>query len=180
MSDGITDSYRDQRRAECYEEFLSCLADHLEQPSDEKASLLLKAASETDQVPRGLMSGQTNLSIGLSGLLEKLLARDEKIWGNLLMSAYGGYPDKSFYRLKKISPFEDKVLLKVEYGIGFVSLHGDFQNFLDRFVGKEKNLKIYDGDSYLVTIPEEALSGAGVTWLNSGISGVKGPRKARE
>jgi len=180
MSDGITDSYRDQRRAECFEDFLSCLADHLEQSSDEKISRLLKAASETDQVPRGLMSGRTNLSEGLSGLLEKLLAGDEQTWGNLLMTAHGGYPDKSFYRLKKVSPFKDKILLKMDYGIGFVSLHGDFQNFLDKFVGSEKNLKIYDGDSYLVTISKEAFNGAGVVWLKSGISGVKGPRKARE
>ena len=181
MSDGITDSYRDQRRAECFANFLLRLVVFLEDGSSsvEKLELLKQAASQTDDVPRGLMSGQTSLSEGLNTLIANLQKKDERTWGNLLMTAHGDLPDISFYRLKKLSPFKDKILLQVDYGCGFVTLRGDFQNFIDNLIRFDKNLKVYDADTYLITLPKETMNEVTVVWLKCGISGVRGPRKAR-
>lgn len=180
MSDGITDSYRDQSRAEEYEKFLGRLADYLENPNEEKLAVLKLAGEQTDRIPRGLMSGQTDISSRMENLLAKLFENDERVWGKLLLNAHGDFPEKSFYRLKKLSPFRDQILLEVDYGIGFVTLRGDFQELIDKTINTAHNMKIYDGDKYLVVIPADVLKEAKVVWMECGISGVKAPRKARE
>ena len=180
MSDGITDSYRDQRRAECYEKFLCWLADYIENPTEESLASLKLAGEQTDRIPRGLMGGQTNIASGLENLLAKLLEGNERFWGGLLLSAHGGCPDESFRKLKKVSPFKDKIIIGVEYGIGFVNLIGEAKELFDRIIGKEQNMKIYDGDTYLAAIPKDVLKDTQIVWLKSGVSGVKGPRKAKE
>ncbi|MDP3730931.1 MAG: hypothetical protein Q8R34_00290 [bacterium] len=180
MSDGITDSYRDQRRAEAYEEFLCRLADYIENPIEENLTVLKSAGEQTDGVPRGLVSGRTDISSGIEDLLKALFENDERIWGKLLLNAHGGYPEEGFRKLKRLSPFKDKIIVEVDYGIGFVSLSGEFQNLIDKVIGGAHNMKTYDGDSYMLAIPNDVLKDANVVWLKCGIGGVKGSRKARE
>ncbi|MEK7151092.1 MAG: hypothetical protein AAB784_00045 [Patescibacteria group bacterium] len=179
MSDGITDSYRDTRRGELYDDFLLALADYLAKKTEANLTLLKKTANLVDDVPRGLMSGRTNLAQGLDDMLNKLLAQDKRTWGKLLGTALNTYPTKVYKRLKCMSPFDGQVLIAVDYGIGFVNLHGDIQNFLDHYIQRDKNMKIYDADKYIVAIPESALTQSDVTWLHCGYFGVKEPRKQR-
>jgi hypothetical protein len=179
MSDGITDSYRDQRRAEDYEYFLDCLVGYLEKQIGENLVAVKKAAAATDAVPRGLMSGRTNLSDGLDGLLEKLLEKDERMRGKLLFSAHNIYPPTAFEKLKGLSPFKNRLLVWVDYGIGFVNLRGELQGLIDKAIARGRNMKIYDADKYLLTLPESVLNRTEVIWLDCGYLGIKEPRKAR-
>lgn len=184
MSDGITDSRRDQKRGERYEDFLEVLADFLlEQPSQEGYKLLERAAASVDGVPRGLMSGRTSLSAGLAVMVNELRIGNEKTWAKLLLSAAGGYPTKTFKRLKEISPFRDRILISVDYGLGFVHIGGELESFLANFIGNVNGLKTYNADSYLVAIGKidrGVLENAKLVWLGCGISGIKGPRSAKE
>ncbi len=182
MSDGITDSYRDQRRGECYGDFLKVLANFLEKPSTAEGCQAVKQAAErVDGVPRGLISGRTSLSGGLSVMVEKLREGDEKTWGTLLLSAVGSYPTAVFKKFKSISPFKGKVLISVDYGFGFVNIGGEFEHFLDHFIAGINGFKIYDADHYIVALDEYSFKkGAELVWRSCGVSGVKGPRKATD
>lgn len=179
MSDGITDSYRDQERAERYRDFLKAVVKFIENQTPENLTLLTRAAEAVDGVPRGLLSGTTKLAKGLQALIDGLIVKDPKVWGNLLLTAVGDLPDKTYKKLKALSPFAGKVLIGVDYGIGFVHLNGEIQSVLDQIICNRENLKVYDADHYIVAIPESALADAQVTWLRCGIYQVKEPRKAR-
>ena len=180
MSDGITDSYRDQRRCECYDDFLESLADYLENKTDENLKELKSATKSVDDVPLGLMTGSTKLVQGLDKMLAQLLAQDKRTWGALLLTVVGSYPNNTFIKLKAMSPFAGQVLISVEYGIGFVHLGGELESFLGNIIANQKNLKTYDADKYLVNIQESALAKAKVTWLGCGYYQIKEPRKARQ
>lgn len=180
MSDGISDSYRDQERGERYEYFLKVLAEFLEKSDAPSCPALEAAAKDLDRVPRGLITGRTNISAGLSVMVKKLREGDERTWGGLLLSAVSNYPRDVFNRLKAISPFKDKVLISVDYGCGFVTLEGEFESFLAEFIAKDNGLKVYDADDYLVAVDKDVLKNAKLVWLRCGIGGVKGPRKANE
>lgn len=180
MSDGITDSYRDQRRTEYYEAFLKLLAVYLEQQTDENLRKLKSAAGSVDDVPRGLITGQTDLVKCLDDMLAELLATNKRRWALLLLTAINMYPQATYLRLKAMSPFAGKILIQVDYGMNFVTIRGELQYFLDRIIQRERNMKIYEGDDYLVTFPESAMDNVEVEWLRCGIYGVKGPREARK
>lgn len=180
MSDGITDSYRDQRRAECYDDFLKILVSYLENQTEENFKRLKSTAESVDGVPRGLMTGQTSFAKGLDQVVARLIENDPRIWGRLLLTAVNSYPNKVYKRLKKLSPFAGKILIEVDYGIGFVNLRGEIQPVLDQIIGTRDNLKVYDADRYLVIIPESALAEAEVNWLRCGYYQIKEPRKARQ
>ena len=180
MSDGITDSYRDQRRGECYDEFLESLAGYLENKTQENLRVLRMAAESVDGVPRGLMTGQTNLAQGLDQVIGRLAENDQRTWGELLLIAVDRYHKDTYKRLKKLSPFTGKILIGVDYGCGFVTLKGETQQALDQIIGGRDNLKTYDTDKYLVVLPESVLAKAKVVWLRCGYLGIKEPRKARQ
>jgi|SRR3989344_5736891 len=179
MSDGITDSYRDQKRGERYDKFLKLLADYLENKTPGNLQTLKLVAESVDGVPRGLMTGKTRLAQDLDSMLVGLQENDQRTWGELLLTAIGRYPDQVYGRLKKLSPFASKILISVDYGLGFVTFGGELESILADAIGGKENLKIYDTDKYLVAIPESALTKAKVIWLRCGIHGVKEPRKAR-
>lgn len=179
MSDGITDSYRDQERGERYEAFLKNLEMYLREQTEESLNLLKRAADRLNGVPRGLMSGQTNLAQGLDAMLAKLLAQDKRTWGLLLSTAVDAYPRTVYTKLKQRSPFANQTLISVNYGMGFANIGGEIQRLLDNIIGSHNDLKIYDADRYLVAIPTDILKTADVTWLKCGIYGVKEPRKFR-
>ena len=179
MSDGITDSYRDQRRADRYGDFLKAVARFIENQTPDNLKLLTGAAEAVDDVPRGLMSGTTNLAKGLQSLIDGLVGNDPKVWGNLLLTAAEDPRDKTYKKLKALSPFAGKILIQVDYGIGFVTLRGEIQSVLDQIICNGSNLKVYDADDYLVAIPEFAFVNAQVTWLRCGYYQIKEPRKAR-
>lgn len=181
MSDGITDSYRDERRAKRYEDFLDVLALYIENQTPENFNELKSAAKAVDDVPRGLISGPTKLAEGLDDMVGKLIERDKKTWGKLLLGSMGLYPKNTYKKLKNLSPFAGQLLIGVDYGLRFVTLDGEeLQEFLDHLIGNRKNLKIYDADKYLVTLPESIIERAEVTWLRCGIYGIKEPRKNRK
>ena len=179
MSDGITDSYRDQEREERYGDFLVSLANYLENKTPKILRALNAAASAVDDMPRGLMIGQTNLAQDLDLMTTRLIENDQRTWGQLLSTALGRYPGKVYKRLKKLSPFAGKILIEVDYGCGFVNLRGEIRPALDQIIQNVSNLKIYDADKYIVAIPESALAQAKVTWLHCGYFAIKEPRKAR-
>ncbi|MBI4160486.1 MAG: hypothetical protein HY506_01100 [Candidatus Yanofskybacteria bacterium] len=178
MSDGITDSNRDARRGELYDQFLRALANYIKDKTEENLDNLRQAAESVDDVPRGLMSERTDLASGLNKILAALISNDKKVWGSLLLIA-AGRNESEYRRLKKLSPFADDIIVGVDYGMGFVNLRGDVQHFIDDIISRDKNMKIYDADRYLLAIPKSSFSGVEVVWLRCDKYGVKESRKAR-
>ena len=173
MSDAFTDIARDGTRAGRYLGYLAQVVEYLKNPTVANRRKVESAANQTDSVARGYSSGQTNLSSELGKRLENLRKGNKTTWARLL---WGVEPCQRLYdELLEISPFKGKVLLKIDYGMGFVNVK---KGGLDEVI-EGANLKAGDCDDYLLAIPKEALKAIDITWVGCGISGVKGPRDSK-
>lgn len=179
MSDALTDIGRDEERRRNFDEYLANVKKYLENQTAENLAKVLKTAEDTDSVRGGYWSGKTNLRKNAEASLAELLANDKKAWTKFLsMLLANEHP--MFQELKAMSPFKGKMLIFVDYGCGFVHLKGELQSMLDTYIRQNKNLRIYDGDKYLVALPMPDLEKTEVEWVHCGYLGAKNPRKADE
>lgn len=179
MSDAFTDMARDNERARNFDAYLKSVKEYLENPTTENLAKALEAAENMDSVRGGYWSGKTNLRKNAEASLAELRANDKKAWTKFLaMLLENEHP--MLQEFKSMSPFKDKMLIFVDYGCGFVHLKGELQSMLDQYIRQNKNLRIYDGDKYLVALPMPDLEKTEVEWVHCGYLGAKGPRKADE
>lgn len=146
MSDGITDMYRDERRAQDYNAFLDKLLKYLETPSETSYEELTEVAESVDSVPRGLAGGRTTLIVRLEEQVQNLKKGDKKEWAFLLSNF--DYYSPRYQRFKAISPFDKNLLLFVNYGHGFANIHSPE---LHEAITSADFLT-FDGDKYLVEV----------------------------
>src|SRR5437899_1246231 len=112
MSDAMTDIGRDQARSEAYERYLEALTDYLESPGDTKLLLLKGLAEAVDSVKRGYWgSGNTKLASSLDETLYRLESKDRLGWGRFLLQL--GPHNRFYKRLKKLSPYDGKIIVGV-------------------------------------------------------------------
>ena len=181
MSDALTDIARDQSRGEKYRNFLELLTDYLESKDKTKDALkkIIEAARETDSVRGGYWGGRTKLFHGLLQRINALEKGDESEWARLLAEMNSRYP--LYKRVKAISPFVGKMLIHVGYGRGFVNFDrdtGDLANFLSQAIAKGKGWETYQGDAYMVVLPEPTAQEIEVIWLER--YGKDGPTQIEE
>jgi len=173
MSDGLTDIARDQRRGIEHVSYLGCLLDYLKNPSEANYIKIEKASEATDDVPRGYFGGRTKLTKGLKERVEKLKQGDKREWARLLWVFIDS--GKLYREFKEISPFKGKLLLKVDYGRGFVNIKSEE---LDEILRK-RDFKTYDCDDYLIAVDvSEDSEKIDVEWARCGISGQDCPRNS--
>jgi len=177
MSDALTDIARDQRRSERYREYLEQLVKYLKNPSDQNYKKLEESAQITDSVPRGLWQGQSELEKGLLERAKKLKEGDKREWARTLWDLE---EESTIYRkLKEISPFNRKFLIKVDYGDGFVAIGGELQSKIEDSI-YERDYQTRDCDDYLLVLDglDEILAKSEVIWTRCGIMNQNVPRNS--
>lgn len=173
MSDAFTDIARDEDRAANYLDYLTKVAEYLNNSTKENCERVKSAAQNTDSVKRGYWNGRTGLSSGLDELLERLKQGDKTEWARLLWTVE---PYNSIYQeLSNLSPFKGQVLLKVDYGVGFVDVG---KEGLDGVI-EGAGFKAGDCDDYIISISPEVLKQMEIVWVRCGMSKVKGPRDSK-
>lgn len=187
MSGGPSDLLKDKRRNNYYIEYLEAIIKFIKivQKTGEQDKKLLdniiEAAKRIDSVSCGYYTGQTNLSRDIKEIIEKLINQDKEAWAKLLApicSQSSGYY-YIYQELKSLSPFDNKMLLYVDYGRGFVSISGEIKELIDKAIRK-KEWKTYDCDEYLLAMPLPPTEDMEITWLHCGILGVDGPRPTNQ
>jgi len=172
MSDALNDIAADERRAKHYDDYVEALLDHIEgQASVEQ---VVQAARQTDGVSGGYWGGRTNLSMTVEDRIEKLRSGDEKEWSRLLEALSREPWSNRYHRAKALSPWRDRLLIHVNYGMGFNTIRCPD---LDAIVARA-DMKTYDCDHYTIVVkvtPEEP----GVVWTGCGILGQEGPREVK-
>lgn len=168
MSDALSDIARDQARGRCYSSYLEAICVYLADPSEEKRQVVIAAASDTDTVRGGYFGSKTNFSDDVANLLEGLKNGDKPTWAKFLSSLCSNQHDYAV--LRTFSPFQDRTLVFVNYGCGFVTLYGDIQPLLDSIIHDE-NMRTYDCDKYLVSLSRLDTAKAEVLWIKCGGSG---------
>lgn len=133
---------------------------------------VFKEARRTDGVRTGY-ENEVHFEGRINLIIDGLLGHSKEAWAKFLFVLQD---DSDFQRFKKLSPFADQLIVAVDYGIGFVHLHGDVENFLSSVIGGEKKLMTYDADDYLVVLPRPDTKKAEVFWVGNGCSDVSGPR----
>jgi len=187
MSDALSEIARDEERYSEMNSFYEQLVNYLEKPSREKFDALNEAAKETDFIRGGFNSGKTDISSKLEGKINELSSGDKTSWARLLIDVYDRRNDMEgiYSRLKKLSPYADKVLFHIDYGRGFSNIDRimEIQEMMHNKI-ESSGMKICDADKYLLAFDrkdfEKFLEKTSVDWVRCGIYGVKGPRKQRE
>jgi len=185
MSGGPSDLMRDSERSDYYIEYLEAIARFIKifQKNGEQDKKLLdkiiKTAKMVDGVPRGYNTGQTNLSKDIDQKIQNLINQDKETWAKLLAPICSQPLEyyNIYQKLKSLSPFNDKILIYVDYGHGFVTIKGELGEFIARAIQKNKGWKTYDGDEYLLAIPLPSMEDAEITWLRCHTRNVNGPRQ---
>jgi hypothetical protein len=76
-----------------------------------------------------------------------------------------------YRKFKNLSPFKDKTLIHIDYGIGFARINifelGE-REFTDKL--RQEDFMVYDADKYLMTIPfrKDLLKDAEILHIGSG------------
>lgn len=178
MSDGLTDVSRDQERGRQYSIYTESLLNYLKNKSKVNYKKLIKDAENVDGVRGGYFGSRTNILGRLEEHVKKLTEGDERAWA-ILLNKYRPW-DPNYQALKEMSPFKEKTLALVDYGVGFVNI--DIKGFEDKVsdVLRKKNLKTYDCDDYMLILPklDELVENSRIIWLRCGILGMEGPRTA--
>lgn len=174
MSDALTDGYKAERRYREFERYLHTIKDYVLNPDELHLKQAVAVAETIDWRER------TKFAKGLENLLIKLIATNEGIkkdaWAKLLASALGSI---YFKPLKEASPFRDKASLLIDYGQGFVRPDtGELTDFISQAI-REKEMRTYDCDKYLVFLPAPKTEDMEIFWIDCDIDGIKGPRKPK-
>lgn len=157
MTDASTAIGRDQEREKGIHYFLNGVKSYL------KGNLSLKKvkerAEQVSDIRGGYFGGQIDLTVDLEETLKGLKKRDKQIWADFLYN-YWILPE-----LYELSPFDSKILFRVEYG-GSRNAYVDFSNRVDiksfkrgliledtiAKIIQDKGWITYGNDHYLVAI----------------------------
>lgn len=148
MSDGMSDMARESREADAAASYLRQLVKHLGNPSElsRKAIIALGLG-----LPNSWRYGYGNFRRDewprfMKKNLAKLEAGDKAAWSQLLRLALESSP-ASYRRLKKVSPFKNRLLLFIDYDGGSAEalLTGDVSRLLS---GKATSEEVVDGVTY--------------------------------
>lgn len=184
MSDALNDIARDEQRQEFLNEYLFRVKKYILNPNQDTFKAVVKAAEMTDLVDNGYFGVRTNISENIENHLKGLISKDKTVketeWAKLLSLAIHTY---RFNELKAMSPFADKMIFLVDYGMGFVNIRGPewLKDTIAKAI-KNHGMKTYDCDDYLVIMPKIEIKTEEIKaiWLRCGISGVNGPRRPNE
>ena len=151
---GLEDVSREFERGYFYSSFLGSVVKYLKDSSPENYVEVENFAKDTDSVRGGYFTlGHTNLSGGLKDRFDKLRGGDKVSWAKLLFQLEELYSRgyNLFPAAKEISPFKDRSLFFVDYGIGFSNM-GHKGADIHRII-ENKGFTIFDCDKYLVSFP---------------------------
>lgn len=115
MSDGITDSYRDQQREERIIRLLEAMIGFVAGDTPATRQRAIAAALACDDVPRGLFGAPTNYAATIEPTLDKLAARDLRAWAQLLALAAANDGYLLFKKLLECSPWAGKRMAIVKF-----------------------------------------------------------------
>ena len=195
MSDGSTDIARDQRRGALFQGFIEYLIKTLkkiriEGIQSETVTVMIREleekAKETDAVGTGYFGGRTNLVQNLKDWVSGLAENDSQVWARLLASMFPRHLDfinPKYVELKRISPFNGKRIMLINYGLGFVMVYVDHKIRAsvdyDRLID-ERGWRTRDGDKYLLGISGSKSKGfqTEIIWLGSGVFDPEGRYQA--
>lgn len=174
MSDALTDIARDERRHEYFCDFVASVIDYCVTPNDHTHQIVLQDAKSCDSVPTGYWRGQTALAKGIEDWLQKLLNQDEFIWIKWLLriqyntrehEGYSRYKMSLYDKAKSLSPYKNKTIVEMDYGIGFAHVGGEIKNSIDKLI-ETNGLMTYDADRYAIIL-DQPIQGK-VVWLGNG------------
>lgn len=190
MSDAMTEIAADQSREERFADFLEDLIDYLRSPTEEGRQKVLAAAEATDSIGRGYFGGRTDLASGLDEAITNLEASDKAAWARILWLTHGQdvyvwrshggeahHVRQFFAELKEMSPFKGQLIAFADYGIGFVRLSGEWEDFVAKVINHH-DLKTSDGDKYFVVLDGVKPETSEVVWLGSNYPKQDEPRPA--
>ena len=143
--------------------------------TEDNRRAVIEAAYETDCVPHGYWGNRTDFSKNIEKELELLQNSDKNAWAKFLFNLKDEHDFKEF---KSLSPFADKFVVAVNYGCGFVNLHGDIVPFVDSLIHNRLGWKTYDCDQYVLVLDKPNEGAVDGFWVRCGICGIKGPRAA--
>ncbi|MBI2635231.1 MAG: hypothetical protein HYW79_01665 [Parcubacteria group bacterium] len=181
MSDALSDIARDEERSARFGFFLDKVIEYVKNPSQDTLKIAVGAVEAVDNVGRGYFGGPTNLGNNMENHLNGLVSEDKTIketeWAKLLALSI---KSQQFQKLKALSPFADKLVVFVDYGMGFVYIMGleFFKDLIAKSI-KSQGMKTYDCDDYLIIMPPIEIKPEEIKaiWLRCGIFGINGPRK---
>lgn len=120
MSDALTDIARDQERGAFFQRYLLRIKEYVLNPNSDTSKAVVEAAETVDSIRRGYWTSETDLSENIENRLKRLVSEDKIVkeaeWAKLLGIAI---KSSQFQELKALSPFADKTVAFVDYGMGF-------------------------------------------------------------
>lgn len=191
MSDAMTDIARDQARGALFQGFIEYLIKTIkkirtEGLQSETVTVMMgeleEKAKETDAVGTGYFGGRTNLAQNFKDWVSGLAENDSQVWARLLASMFPrklDFVNPRYTQLKRISPFNGKKMMLIDYGMGFVMVYVDHKRRAsvdyDRLID-ERGWRTRDGDTYLLCISGSKSEGfqTEIIWLGSGVFDNKG------
>lgn len=118
MSDGISDAYRDERRARCYECYIDALVKHLRLVKNNESlkviadslEKVIDLAKATDTIPRGLFGNQTAIAKHVEERIQEMVDGNEAVW-TCFLSGFNDFELPIYQEAKALSPFAGKPLV---------------------------------------------------------------------
>ncbi len=171
--DGLIASTSIQATREAIADYLRAMMDALHSPDHEP--LLREAAARVDK------PGSRSVVHWWSSRLANLRTDDHGEWAYVLAMGLRFLPESDLERLRQMSPWRNRALLFVHYGIGFVEqpmlitrdapINNDSYDRASALI-TAAGYRVNDADSYLVVFD----AGPSVYWLDCGRCGVEAPR----
>lgn len=164
MSDALSEISRLQNESEISEAFLVALAQYLDSRRCEDHLTLLDAVEKRDGIPSGFWKGRLAVATSFENWLDKLLANHELTWLRLLRFArcndgslgHRYFGCRTYDYLKGQSPFNDKNFVEVSFGNNFVNISGDIEDLFVKLL-KEQGMAVFDGDTYMMVLPNDCI-----------------------
>jgi hypothetical protein len=156
--------------------YRDAVEEFLKNPNEESAQVVVRAVRRSECLPSDYNNERKEFAEQVPEFLAKLRNEDRQAWAKFLFSLKSRH---EFQRFKKLSPLASQLVVAVDYGCGFVTFHGDIEPFFASIIKDTKNYLTYDGDDFLVVLPQPDTSKSEVFWVGSGTSrGANGPRPA--
>lgn len=156
MSDALTDISRDIERIMLMEKAMEVLMEYLSNPTEHLKYKLLDLLKQVDSVEGGFWTVRNDFSTFIAENLTKLVKGDKDTWLTFLIRANGF---KKYDKLKKLSPFKDKVVMLVDYGYSSVRFEGELTMKMEEIL-KKRGYSTYNGEKYVMILPEDAFDKA--------------------
>ena len=173
MSDAFTDMARENRRAELNDSYFRAVLNWLRNSDTTNFEDVISASSLITPLK------PEDFRPILQAEMQKLHEGDKETWAKFLYRVSVLDDQKKFFvAFKKLSPFSDQLFVRVDYGLGFVTLGGEIEQAINHLVS-QKGWKTHDCDKYAVSLPNP-ISKSEVFWTDCSISGLDGPRLVPE